>query len=110
MGSAEPFEREWTVNLELDDARLRCSYRRRGKQIEQYTAQLEVHHEGAWKPVVRFDNVHGFDHCDIVHGDGTREKAAVIASDPNAAFTRAIKALRANSREHREPFQREGQT
>jgi hypothetical protein len=107
MVSAQLVEREWTVNLQPDEARLRCSYRRRGNQLEQYTAQLEIHHGSAWQPIVRYDNAHGFNHCDILHANGTQDKTVVSVTDANAAFTLAIKEIRTNWKAHRQRYLKE---
>jgi hypothetical protein len=32
--------------------------------VLQFVVQLEVEQEGAWMPVIRYDNAHGFCHRD----------------------------------------------
>jgi len=100
-------ERRWLVDLVPDEARIRCSYQRRRNRILQYTVQLEVAHAGRWWPVLRYDNAHGFCHCDTIHADGTQDKIPVYYGDANQTFTRAIEDLRANWQAHRARFLRE---
>lgn len=99
--------RTWLVEILPDEVRMRCTYRRRKKRIIQYTVQLEVHCSGAWHPAVRYDNAHGFCHCDTLHPDGTQEKTAVATGGANETFTFAIDELRTNWEAHRARFLRE---
>jgi hypothetical protein len=107
MAGSDVSNRSWFVDLEPDVVRLRCAYRRRRKQIVQYTVQIEVFHVGQWQPVVRYDNAHGFCHRDTIHADGTQEKHPVYYGDANDTFTRAIDELRGNWRDHCNRFLRE---
>jgi hypothetical protein len=96
MVGAIVVERQWTEDFIADQVRLRCGYRRHGKQILQFTVQLEARCGDAWQPVVRYDNAHGFSHRDTIHADGTQEKTPVFVGDLNATFTHAIDDLKAN--------------
>ena len=60
-----------------------------------------------WRPVVRYDNAHGFCHRDVIHVDGSQEKVPVFYGDANDTFTRAIGDLRANWESHRARFDAE---
>jgi hypothetical protein len=56
--------------------------------------QLEYNDSGQWKPVVRFDNSHGFVHRDRYFADGTKEKHYFIAEgDLRIALDSASKDL-----------------
>jgi hypothetical protein len=110
MAESDVTNRPWLVDLEPDVARLRCSYRRRRKRIVQFTVQIEVFHAGQWRPVVRYDNAHGFCHRDTIHADGTQEKIPVYYGEANETFTRAIDDLRENWRDHCNRFLREAVT
>jgi hypothetical protein len=107
MGQTEVIDRAWQYDLDPDVARLRCSYRRRRKRIVQFTVQIEVFYAGHWRPVVRYDNAHGFCHRDTIHADGTQEKYPIYYGDMNATFTRAIDELRGNWPAHCARFLRE---
>jgi len=100
-------DRAWLVDLVPDEVRIRCSYRRRGKRIVQYTVQLELRYSEQWQPVVRYDNAHGFCHRDTIHADGSQDKTPVYYGNANDTFTRAIDDLRTNWQAHRARFLRE---
>jgi hypothetical protein len=91
MTEAQLVERQWLQEYVPNHVRLRCAYKRRGKVIVQYTVQLELFHDGTWKPVVRYDNAHGFCHRDMLHPDGTQEKTRMFVGTANDTFTVAIK-------------------
>jgi hypothetical protein len=97
-------EREWILDVLIDEARIRCRYSRRRKRIFDYTVQLEIWHDGIWRPIVRYDNSHGFCHCDTIHADGTQDKVPIYRGDANFNFTWAIKEVRGNWQSHRERF------
>ncbi len=110
MAEAQATSRHWFVEVAPGDARIRCAFQRRGKQIEQFTVQLEIHRLGNWHPVVRYDNAHGFCHRDTLHPDGSQEKTAVFVGDLNATFTYAIQDLRATWEAQRDRFLSEVQS
>jgi hypothetical protein len=97
-------ERLWLQDLAPGQARMRCHYKRKGKSILQYTVQLELLHEGVWKPIVRYDNAHGFCHRDTVHPDGSQEKTPIFIGTANDTFTWAIKEAQGNWEAHVKRF------
>ncbi len=104
MAELNATSRSWFVELSPEVAHLRCSYRRRGKRVQQFTVQLEIRLGETWHPVVRYDNAHGFCHRDTLHPDGTQDKTALFVGDVNATFTFAIEDLRATWEAHRSRF------
>lgn len=104
MAAPEIRERLWVEELAPGEMRLRCKYKRRAKSILQYSVQLELFDEGVWKPIVRFDNAHGFCHRDTLHRDGSQEKTAVFIGTPNNTFTWAIKEAQGSWEAHRARF------
>jgi hypothetical protein len=42
MSGPQPTRRAWFIVVAPAAARIRCTYRRRGKQVEQFTVQLET--------------------------------------------------------------------
>ena len=96
MEDLEPKTRSWLVDLIPDDSRMRCSYKRLGKRIVHYTVQLEIRIDEQWRPVVRYDNAHGFCHRDVIHSDASQDKTAVFYGSASETFTHAIEDLRAN--------------
>lgn len=107
MAGSPVVEREWILNSEPGIMRIRCRFRRRGKQLLDYTVQLEFRQTDTWQPIVRYDNAHGFRHCDTIHPDGTHDKTPITRGDANANFTWAIKDLRDNWPVHRSRYQAE---
>ena len=95
------------VDIMPDEVRLRCSYQRRDRRILRYTVQLEVRLVGGWTPVVRYDNAHGYCHCDTMHPDGTQDKSATFTGDENETFTHAIDELHATWESHRARYLKE---
>jgi hypothetical protein len=104
MNGSQPTSREWFITVAPLEARIRCAYQRQGKQVYQFTVQIEVMHLENWRPVVRYDNAHGFCHRDTLHPDGTQDKTRVFVGDANETFTYAIEELRANWQAHRARF------
>lgn len=96
MAGPRVTQRLWVQEYVPGQVRLRCLYKRKGKWILQYTVQLEFFHEGVWKPIVRYDNAHGFCHRDTVRPDGTQEKTPVFIGTANDTFTWAIKEAQKN--------------
>ncbi|MBI1744480.1 hypothetical protein HYR54_15640 [Candidatus Acetothermia bacterium] len=67
-------EKDYTKPLG-ERSRRRIRLVREGKKIIEYLVQLEVEMQpGAWKPVVRYDNVHGFPHRDQLNEEGEEKK------------------------------------
>jgi hypothetical protein len=107
MFGPQPMHRAWILGLLPDQVQIRCAYKRLGKRLTQYTVQLEIYHQGSWQPVVRYDNAHGFCHCDTIHPDGTQDKTPLFIGDANETFTAAIKELRAHWVTHRDRYLKE---
>lgn len=104
MASRRRTRRSWLGQLRSEEARLRCSMQRHGKQVEKFTVQLEIKHQSAWIAVVRYDNAHGFCHRDTLHANGSQDKTAVFVGDINETFTYAIETLRAEWEAHRDRY------
>lgn len=104
MAAQQVIEREWILAVVFDEVQIRCRYQRLGNQLHHYTVQLELQQGGTWQPIVRYDNAHGFCHCDVLHADGEQDKTPIYRGDANVNFTWAIKELRANWQSHRARF------
>ncbi|HZV07200.1 MAG TPA: hypothetical protein VE999_19110 [Gemmataceae bacterium] len=107
MSGEQLTSRFWFVDLAVDEARLRCSFQRQGKRVVRFTVQLEIFHQDQWRPIVRYDNAHGFCHRDTLHPDGTQDKTGVYIGDVNETFTFAIEDLRTNWETHRSRYREE---
>jgi hypothetical protein len=101
MARTRIVERAWVADIVPGEVRMRCAYRRRGNQVLEYTVQLEIWHGQTWQPIVRYDNAHGFCHCDTIHADGAQDKIPIYRWDANRNFTWAINELRGNWESHR---------
>jgi hypothetical protein len=104
MGGGRTVDREWVFAVANDEARIRCRYRRRGNRMIEYTVQLEIWQAQTWRPILRYDNAHGYCHRDIIHSDGTQTKVRIYRGDTSSNFTWAIKELRANWQSERARF------
>jgi len=100
-------DREWTFDLEFGIAQVRCRYSRQSKKILEYTVQLELWHTQTWRPIIRYDNAHGFCHCDTIHADGSQDKTPIHRGDANTNFTWAIQEIRTNWKAHCSRFMAE---
>jgi hypothetical protein len=52
------------------DKRLRFRIRTRKGKVVEFLVQLELYVDGAWKPIVRYDNSHDFAHRDLIDPEG----------------------------------------
>jgi hypothetical protein len=100
-------QRQWTEDLIAGEIRLRCSFERLGKELRQFTVQLELCWAEHWRPIVRYDNAHGFCHRDTIHANGSQDRTAVFVGDISATFTYAIQDLKAHWQVHRERYLKE---
>lgn len=107
MTAPPPTHRTWILEVLPDEVQIRCTYKRQGRRLAQFVVQLEIHYRGSWQPVVRYDNAHGFCHCDTIHPDGTQDKTPLFIGDANATFTSAINDLRTHWATHRDRYLRE---
>src|SRR2546426_12055570 len=104
MPGTQPTTRTWFVDLGTEDVRLRCTYHRTGRIVDQFTVQLEVLLQANWHPVVRYDNAHGFSHRDTLHPDGSQDKSGLFFGDTNETFIFAIEDLRTNWAAYRDRY------
>ncbi len=96
MDGAQPTAKTWFIRIAPGEAQIRCAFRRVKSRIVRFTVQLEIFHREKWVPIVRYDNAHGFCHCDTLHPDGSQEKDGLFAGDANETFTYVIEDLRRN--------------
>lgn len=57
-----------------ENARKRHYHEAERGRIKSFVAQLEVFIEQSWKPVIRYDCVHGFPHIDYYNKRGEKRK------------------------------------
>lgn len=107
MSEKPTVTRSWLAETDSEDLRIRCEMRRTGNQIERYTVQLELFHQGRWRAIVRYDNSHGCCPRDVLHPDGTQDKEEVTVRDANEGFTSANRDVRVNRNAYKERFLKE---
>ena len=73
--------------------------------VVKFTVQLEVWHDDAWQPIVRYDGSHGFSHVDVFRRDGRKRKVRLYMSF-DEALTAADNDIRERSWIYLERFLR----
>ena len=97
---------EFSYNLDVD-TRYRHFHETMKGKVTWYVVQLEVHDEGRWKPVRRYDCSHDRSHIDEFNRRGERRRLWLdIAYDQ--ALTQGQQDLQENWERYRERF-REGE-
>ena len=110
MAESGYIEREWVYELLPHEVRVRCRYKRQARLIAEFTVQLEIQYNDYWRPIVRFDNAHGFCHRDDMHFDGSQSKTVLMVGDVNETFTKAIEEMHEHWETHRNRFVRESKS
>lgn len=87
------------------DTRLRHAHRAERGRIVEFSLQLEIDIEGEWRPVVRYDTVHGSAHIDRFSLRGEPRKEW-LGGGFAEALTRADRDLKQNWEAYRERFLR----
>jgi hypothetical protein len=76
----------YPLSEEYED-RLRVSAQKKKGQVSRFVVQYEALIREKWRPIVRYDNSHGFSHKDIIHSKGNIEKQPLYFQNFNMAFT-----------------------
>ncbi|OGB94700.1 MAG: hypothetical protein A3G35_02855 [candidate division NC10 bacterium RIFCSPLOWO2_12_FULL_66_18] len=87
------------------DTRIRHYHRTEGRRIVEFSLQLEVEVQGAWREVIRYDTAHDFAHIDRFTLPGKRRKER-LELEYAEALTRAERDLKHNWYAYRERFLR----
>ncbi len=87
------------------DTRIRHYHRTERRRIVEFSLQLEVEIQGAWREVIRYDTAHGFAHIDRFTLTGKRRKESVYLEFAEA-LTRAERDLKQHWPAYRERFLR----
>ena len=85
------------------DTRIRHYHRTEKGKVLKFVIQLEVHVQGVWKGVVRYDTAHGFAHVDRFNIKGRKIKEQLRLSF-NEALTRAEREIKQNWSIYRDRF------
>jgi len=95
------------VILLTENIRRRHEHIRTGRDILHFLVQIEVFHEGNWRPVVRYDTAHGFAHRDLLHPDGRIDKTPLFMRSFSEALDFAESDLRSNWQFYIDRFMKE---
>lgn len=81
-------EKFWIQDFETGVDRLRVHFTTdRGRVQEILVLQYEAFIDGKWRPVVRFDEAHGFFHRDVMSPAGKQQKTPLFVTDKNEAVS-----------------------
>lgn len=86
-------------------ARARVSFTTHAGTVTAFIVQLEVFAGTAWVPVIRYDGVHGFAHCDRHRRSGEQRKEPLNLSYADA-LTYAVGDVKTHWRTYVERFLR----
>lgn len=99
-------EKRYTVELVAEAVRYRVRFVQDQGRICEFVVQLEYKGRGDWQPVIRYDTVHGFPHCDVYAPDSTvKPHRPLPTQDYNEAFTYAQKEVRSRWPDFVRPFE-----
>src|SRR5437773_8094823 len=95
---------EYVRNLDAD-VRYRVAFSTKHDEVVDFVVQLEVVIGEQWKPVIRYDNAHGFAHCDRYKPDGSVHRhESLPASNFGEALTLATRTVRMDWEDLSRPF------
>ncbi|NUO80467.1 hypothetical protein HUU05_10355 [candidate division KSB1 bacterium] len=101
-------ERFWIQDFETGLDRLRVHFTTdRGQVVAIIVIQYEAYIDGKWRPVVRFDETHGFFHRDVVSPSGEQQKTPIAVDDRSEALAKALYEIRQLWRTYRKTFEDE---
>ncbi|HFQ93344.1 MAG TPA: hypothetical protein ENK32_05010 [Anaerolineae bacterium] len=99
-------EKFWIQDFETGLDRLRVHFISDHGQIKAiFVIQYEAYIDGKWRPIIRFDEAHGFFHKDIMSPSGEKEKIAKSESDKGLALTQAIEDIKNQWRSYRQRYE-----
>lgn len=99
-------ERFWIQDFETGIDRLRIHFITEHGQVKSVIViQYEAFIDGKWRPIVRFDEAHGFFHRDVLFPSGEQEKKAQPANEMDVALTEAIKYIKLSWHKHRQTYE-----
>ena len=76
-------------------------------QVLVFRVQYEALIEGKWRPVVRYDTAHGYPHRDMLHPDGSQEKAGFPQRTNAEVLTLGQEDIKRNWQTYREQYELE---
>jgi len=99
-------EKFWIQDFETGLDRLRVHFTTKRGQVKSILViQYEAYIDGKWRPIVRFDEAHGFFHRDIMSPTGKKNKFPQPALDKKIALTEAIEEIKLHWRFYRKKYE-----
>jgi hypothetical protein len=99
-------EKFWIQDFETQIDRLRVDFITEKGQVKSIiVVQYEAYIDGQWRPVVRFDEAHGFFHRDVISPTGEQEKTPRPVSDKGIALTEAITEIKQQWQSYRKAYE-----
>ncbi|MGH7598151.1 MAG: DUF7718 family protein [bacterium] len=101
-------EKFWIQDFETGLDRLRVNFTTERGQVQAILViQYEAYIDGKWRPIVRFDEAHGFFHRDVLSPTGRQQKIFQLASDKSLALTDAVTHIKQFWRSYRKTYEDE---
>jgi len=98
-------EKFWVQDFGTLIDRLRIHFISEKGQVKSIiVVQYEAYIDGQWRPIVRFDEAHGFFHRDLLSPDGGQEKTA-RPGDKSFALNEAIAEIKQNWQTYRKAYE-----
>ena len=102
-------ERDFLIYLD-GNTRL-CRYRHhhitKGKEVVEFSIQLEVLLDNTWYAAIRYDTSHGRPHQDVLHSNGTQTKKWLDDLSVEEALTYGHNDIMRNWQTYRDRFIKE---
>lgn len=99
-------EKFWIQDFETLVDRLRIHFITESGRVKSIIViQYEAYIDGKWHPIVRFDEVHGFFHRDVMSPTGEQKKTAWSTSEKGIALTEAIAEIKQQWRVYRKVYE-----
>ncbi len=99
-------EKQWLQDFDTGTDRLRVHFYTESGTVEAIlVVQYEAFIDGEWRPIVRYDEAHGFFHRDILSPSGEQEKIPELAETKGVALTQALDDLKRNWHVYRRSYE-----
>jgi hypothetical protein len=99
-------EKFWIQDFETQIDRLRVDFITEKGQVKSIVVvQYEAYIDGQWRPIVRFDEAHGFFHRDVILPTGEQEKTPRPGADKGVALTEAIAEIKQQWQSYRKVYE-----
>ncbi len=99
-------EKFWLQDFETGVDRLRVHFHTdQGHVVALLVIQYEAFIDGKWRPIIRFDEAHGYFHRDVMSPSGEQRKAPIPVTDKSAALSNALREIKQFWRAYRKTYE-----